>query len=151
MTDELMALLAKATADDFEKARGAPAPDSIWLIYGGGGETWWHTVADPEGNDEPSVPYVRADKVEALITELPALIAEVERLREALVSEREENLWKAYDSGHVKDGQWTHMFMSDGEWLAVECGFNPRDGYYDDAAIKAAIPNAARAALAGQP
>ena len=38
MTDELMALLAKATAGEFEKARGAPAPDSIWLIYGGGGE-----------------------------------------------------------------------------------------------------------------
>lgn len=70
-------------------------------------------------------------------------------LEDALVEEREENLWHAYHSGHAKDGQWTHMFMSDGEWLAKECGFNPRAGHYDDAAIKAAIPEAAKRVLKG--
>jgi len=67
----------------------------------------------------------------------------VRKLTKALEEEREENLWNAYHSGHAKDGQWTHMFMSDGEWLARECGFDPYQGHYDDAEIKAAIPKAA--------
>jgi FtsZ-binding cell division protein ZapB len=72
---------------------------------------------------------------------------EVERLREALVAEREENLWSAYATGDVIGDEWTHLFMSDGEWLAKECGFDPRQGYYSAAAIRNAIPIAARAAL----
>lgn len=70
------------------------------------------------------------------------------QLREALLQEREENLWNAYNTGHERDGEWTHCFMSDGEWLAHECGFDPAKGYYTAADIKAAIPKAARAALA---
>lgn len=75
------------------------------------------------------------------------LEAEVAQLRGALISEREENLWDAYNSGFEKDGQWTHMFMSTGEWLARECGFDPKLGHYDAAEIKAAIPKAAENAL----
>lgn len=87
----------------------------------------------------------------ALLTEaahhIAAQDAEVARLREALGEAREEALWCAYHAGHVKDGRWTHMFMSDGEGLAADCGFDPRQADYDDAAIRAAIPVAARAAL----
>lgn len=74
---------------------------------------------------------------------LTAQADEIERLRVALIEEREENLWDAYHSGHAKDGQWTHMFMSTGEWLARECGLDPSQGHYDDAEIRAAIPRAA--------
>ncbi len=72
---------------------------------------------------------------------------EIVRLREALVAEREENLWNAYATGDVRGDEWTHLFMSDGEWLAKECGFDPRQGYYSAEAIRNAIPIAARAAL----
>lgn len=75
---------------------------------------------------------------------------EIERLSEMLVEEREENLWNAYHSGHARNGRWTHMFIRDGEWLASQCGFDPRQPHYDDAEIRAAIPKAARAAL-GEP
>jgi uncharacterized small protein (DUF1192 family) len=78
---------------------------------------------------------------------IEALTAENERLRAALVAEREENLWSAYATGDVRGDEWTHMFMSDGEWLAKECGFDPRQGYYSAEAIRNAIPIAARAAL----
>jgi hypothetical protein len=74
---------------------------------------------------------------------------EINLLRGLLVAEREENLWNAYNTGHVKDGEWTHMFMSDGESLVSECGLDPRKGYYQDAEIRAAIPIAARAVLKG--
>ena len=76
--------------------------------------------------------------------------ARVKVLEEALATEREENLWNAYNTGHVKDGRWSHMFMSDGEWLAKQCGFDPRINDYDDAAIRKAIPIAARQALGGE-
>jgi hypothetical protein len=79
--------------------------------------------------------------------EIDRLTAENERLREALVAEREENLWSAYATGDVIGDEWTHLFMSDGEWLAKECGFDPRQGYYSAEAIRNAIPIAARAAL----
>jgi len=78
----------------------------------------------------------------------------VERLKadkaglvERLITSTEENLWNAYHAGHVTDGKWTHMHMSDGEDLAQQCGFDPRLAYYSDDAIRAAIPIAARAAL----
>ena len=81
------------------------------------------------------------------VAAIDALVAENERLRGLVVAEREELLWSAYVTGHVKNDEWTHMFMSDGEWLAKECGFDPRQGYYSDQAIRDAIPTAARAAL----
>jgi hypothetical protein len=67
-----------------------------------------------------------------------------------LVEEREDRLWNAYHTGYVKDGRWGHMFMSDGEWLAKECGFNPRDADYDNEAVKTAIPVSARRVLEPQ-
>ena len=70
--------------------------------------------------------------------------AEVERLRELLAESREYELWSAYQTGVVKDGQWCHCFMTDGEWLAEKCGFDPSDGWYDAQAIRDAIPQAAR-------
>ena len=75
------------------------------------------------------------------------LRAENERLRERLVEAIEETMWAAYNTGHVKDGRWSHMFMSDGEWLAKQCGFDPREVDHPDEAIRAAIPIAACAAL----
>ena len=72
---------------------------------------------------------------------------EIERLRDALVAKREETLWNAYRTGHVKDGLWSHLFMSDGEWLAQECGFDPAEYEYPDDEIRAAIPKVARTAL----
>lgn len=83
--------------------------------------------------------------------EIASLRARVEAMETALVSEREDNLWNAYHSGHVKDGEWDHMCMSDGEWLAHECGFNVKDRRIADADIRAAIPEAARQALKGTP
>ncbi len=80
---------------------------------------------------------------------LTTLSARVETLETALVAEREDNLWNAYNTGHVKDDRWSHMFMSDGEWLAVECGFDCNLADFDDAAIRAAIPVAARKAIGG--
>ena len=77
--------------------------------------------------------------------------ARIAELEAALVSEREENLWHAYHAGHAKDGRWTHMFMSDGEWLAGECGFDCRLADYDDTAIQAAIPAAAKRVLEQKP
>lgn len=77
------------------------------------------------------------------IDEIAALRAEIERLREALVNEREENLWNAYNTGYVRDGKW-HLCMSDSEWLARECGFNVSDCRFDDGAVRDAIPKAAR-------
>ncbi len=74
---------------------------------------------------------------------------EIERLREALVAEREENLWSAYATGDVRGDEWTHLYMSDGEWLVRQCGLDPKQGYYKAEQIRNAIPIAARAALAG--
>lgn len=61
-----------------------------------------------------------------------------------LIEEREKNLWSAYGTGHVKDDRWSHVFMSDGEWLVSQCGLDPKQGWYDVEEIKAAIPVAAR-------
>lgn len=83
--------------------------------------------------------------------EIASLRARVEALETALVSEREENLWHAYHSGFVRNGEWDHMCMSDGEWLAMECGFNVNDRRIADADIRAAIPQAARQALKDTP
>ena len=77
-----------------------------------------------------------------------SLKEQVEAMRRALIAEREENLWNAYHTGIERDGRWSHAFMSDGEWLARECGFDAAVGDYPADAIKAAIPEAAkRAAL----
>lgn len=71
------------------------------------------------------------------------LEAENARLINALTGERLENLWNAYNTGHEKDGEWSHHFMSDGEWLVRECGLDPKTGRYDAAEIKALIPQVA--------
>jgi hypothetical protein len=81
-----------------------------------------------------------------LAADKEALEARVREVEAALIQERLENLWNAYNTGHEKDGQWTHAFMSDGEWLASECGLDPRKGWYDATEVKRLIPEAARAA-----
>jgi hypothetical protein len=76
------------------------------------------------------------------------LAAEVDRLRAKLIEERTDNLWNAYASGTERDGEWSHNFMSDGEWLARECGLDPGKGWHAAAVVKSRIPEvAARAAL----
>ena len=95
--------------------------------------------------DLDGMAFLVEDAADALTT----LSARVETLETALVAEREDDLWNAYNTGHVKDDRWSHMFMSDGEWLAVECGFDCNLADFDDAAIRAAIPVAARKALGG--
>lgn len=92
---------------------------------------------------------IAAGTIDRAADALTTLSARVETLETALVAEREDNLWNAYNTGHVKDDRWSHMFMSDGEWLAVECGFDCNLADFDDAAIRAAIPVAARKALGG--
>ena len=72
--------------------------------------------------------------------------AEIERLRAALVAEREDVLWNAYHTGHERDGVWHHGCISDGEWLTRECGFDAAIGKYPADTIKSAIPEAARRA-----
>ncbi len=80
---------------------------------------------------------------------LNAAADEIDRLREALGETREELMWSAYATGAERDGQWSHLFMSDGEWLARELGLDPKQGLYDAAEVKAAIPVRARALLPG--
>lgn len=82
--------------------------------------------------------------------EIASLRARVEALEGMLVAEREDNLWNAYNAGHVRDGKWDHLCMSDGEWLARECGFNVSDCRFDDEEIRNAIPKVARAILSKQ-
>lgn len=82
--------------------------------------------------------------------EIAALRERVEALEGMLVAEREDNLWNAYNAGHVRDGKWDHLCMSDGEWLARECGFNVSDCRFDDEEIRNAIPKVARAILSKQ-
>jgi hypothetical protein len=82
--------------------------------------------------------------------EIAALRARVAVLEEMLVAEREDNLWNAYNVGHVRDGKWNHLCMSDGEWLARECGFNVSDCRFDDEEIRNAIPKVARAIISKQ-
>ena len=95
--------------------------------------------------DLDGMAFLVEDAADALTT----LSARVETLEAALIAEHESNLWNAYNTGHIKDDRWSHMFMSDGEWLAVECGFDCNLADFDDAAIRAAIPVAARKALGG--
>ena len=93
----------------------------------------------------------RIAQTKADAARIAALEGRIAELEAKLVSEREDNLWEAYNSGHVKDGRWSHMFMSDGEWLAQQCGLDPRQADYPDYVIRAAIPKAARAALEQTP
>lgn len=88
--------------------------------------------------------------VPALVAELAASVERERVLREALADAREDLMWSAYGAGTVRDGRWFHLFMSDGEWLARELGFNPKDGDYDDNAVREAIQVKARRALSGE-
>jgi hypothetical protein len=71
----------------------------------------------------------------------------VNTLEALLIQERTDTLWNAYNQGFTKDGKWCHAFMSDGEWLASEIGFDPSEGWYDDAEVKKRIPEAAKRVL----
>jgi len=84
-------------------------------------------------------------------TALAEAQAEIARLRGLLIEERTETLWYAYHTGHEKNGMWDHCCMSDGEWLAAECGLPPSQRIYSAEAIKAGIPVAARRAALSRP
>lgn len=76
------------------------------------------------------------------------LTAQVEAMRGALIAEREENLWNAYNTGIERDGRWSDACMSDAEWLVRECGLDPDFVDHPADVLKALIPEAAkRAAL----
>jgi hypothetical protein len=66
----------------------------------------------------------------------------------ALVAEREENLWNAYNIGIERDGRWSDACMSDAEWLVAQCGLDPEFKDHDANVIKQTIPIVARAVLA---
>jgi len=85
--------------------------------------------------------------IQSQAARIEELEAENARLREALIAEREDVLWNAYYTGSERDGRWHHAYMSDGEWLARECGFDPTSGDCPADAIKAAIPEAAKRAV----
>jgi hypothetical protein len=89
-----------------------------------------------------------ADTIAALRAERDALRAQLAREREAgdrlaagLAESYEEQLWAAYNTGLEDGGGWSHMFMSDGEWLAQTLGFDPTLGSYDADQIKGMIPD----------
>jgi hypothetical protein len=127
--DEALVCNHLGTADDFPNAKAALQRLIGWEIS---------MALDPEIS-------VDARSLQAEAT--AKLEAENARLREALVKEREENLWRAYGTGYQSYGRWTHMRMAEGEWLARECGFDPTLPDYDAGEIKAAIPKAARKVL----
>jgi hypothetical protein len=113
------------TADDFPSATAALQRLIDWEIS---------MALDPKISAE-----ARSLQAEATAK----LEAENARLREALVKEREENLWRAYGTGYKSYGRWTHMGLADGEWLARKCGFDPTLSDYDADEIEAAIPKVA--------
>ena len=78
-----------------------------------------------------------------IITAMRALTAERDRLRAALIEERTETLWNAYNTGMERDGRWRHMCMSDGEWLERECGLDDSQPDHPADVVQAAIPFAA--------
>lgn len=84
-----------------------------------------------------------------LTDEVERLEAKLAAVTSALTDEHQDNLWNAYNSGHEKDGWWTHCFMSDGEWLARECGLDPKQGHYDAKVIKNMIPKIVHPAIRG--
>ena len=116
---------------------------------------------NPKYASEPQVEYVRVDLAEAAeqqgyasamedarklhearIEELKAKLA---KATELLIHSTEENLWNAYHSGHCDEADaWTHMFMSDGEWLVREIGLDPEQARYDAEEIRDSIPATAR-------
>jgi hypothetical protein len=83
------------------------------------------------------------------ITDMTRRIEELEgelaKATELLIQSTEENLWNAYHSGYCDEADaWTHMFMSDGEWLVREIGLDPDQARYDAEEIRDAIPATAR-------
>jgi hypothetical protein len=74
---------------------------------------------------------------------IDALQADNARLRAALLEERTDTLWNAYNTGMERDGRWRHMCMSDGEWLERECGLDDSEPDHPADVVKAAIPLAA--------
>ena len=75
------------------------------------------------------------------------LEAKLTKAVEALVAEREANLWNAYNIGIERDGRWSDACMSDAEWLVAQCGLDQEFKDHDANVIKEIIPTAARAVL----
>lgn len=106
----------------------------------------WHQeercqIAAGEAPDNDVLARLIADRVEALQER-------VEELEKALIEEREESLWNAYNTGVIRqDGKWITGGMSDAEWLARECEMHVNTPQ-DPKAIQKMIPIAARSAIA---
>ena len=134
-------------------------------------------VSEWEKQYSMDVVYVRADRIEQLVAELDlmktagiieiasrnnrvteymfhwegrALDAEAKLAKavEALVVEREVNLWNAYNIGIERDGRWSDGCMYDAEWLVEQCGLDPEFKDHDANVIKETIHTAARKVLA---
>jgi hypothetical protein len=160
-TERLRELLDKATLGPWEADRavvyvgrqgdlgvdGHPAWGGFDLRYVPRAEANAALIAELR-NQAPAL----LDALTAAEAQVAELRAENARLVEAFIQERTENLWNAYSTGHERDGQWSHSFMSDGEWLIREVGLDPKDGWYDAEEVKRRMPEAAaRAALEAKP
>jgi len=143
-----------------------------WVDAGLGDETFWENWPNCPTDDTLTANQVLA-RIEELERENARLVSEVNIAKygepnfawsihnavmadlqaklakavEALVAEREENLWNAYNIGVEYGGRWSDACMSDAEWLVDQCGLDPEFKDHDANAIKAAIPTAARAVL----
>ena len=83
--------------------------------------------------------------IQQMADRIEELEAKLAKATKRLIQATEESLWSAYHSGHCDEaGAWTHMFMSDGEWLMREIGMDPKIGGYDAEEIRGAIPATAR-------
>lgn len=133
-----------------------PWPEKMYLLHPSL-KSFGDKVTYPERRE-----YVRADRIEQSERERDELDvlalkyidlirqseAKLAKAVEALVAEREENLWNAYNIGVEYGGRWSDACMSDAEWLVDQCGLDPEFKDHDANAIKAAIPTAARRVLA---
>jgi len=119
---------------------------TAWGVRPNGGHFSWYLARMPLPDKHLTREQINANArfIAFARTGVPELVEEVKRLREALGDAREDIMWSAYGTGAVKDGRWSHLFMSDGEWLARELGFDPKQSDYDDEVVKAAIPVKAR-------
>ena len=120
-------------------------------------DKWQSMVIDCEEYLKPGeTPRQRMDRDHADVLGLIKLLetekrkserleAQLVKATELLIQTTEENLWNAYHSGHCDEADaWTHMFMSDGEWLVREIGLDPEQARYNAEEIRDAIPATAR-------
>ncbi len=94
-------------------------PDTAW-----GFDALVNTLA------EHRMPYVKI--IEELTAKNAALVNELKDFKI-------EQIEAAYNSGSKSGDRWSHMFISDGEWLCSILGFNPKQGWYPISDIRSGI------------